>query len=633
MVYCRGIKFFGCCLCLAAALGAGGRAGADEQYVLEFSGDGDYVQLEHNDSIDLTEELTFAAWVYLRSWTGDWHQFAGKGDDSWMLRRQPTAVYTDRCSNGVDLVLRGPEVDIQERLRPFWRLPFSEWVHLAFTLDAAGGEAKLYVNGEAILEDNGIEGTLNSNAFPLVAGAHKEDPGSAQRFHDGYMSDVRLYNRALSKDEIGGVLRRTSEAVDGLVLHWPLDEGRGQTAHDVSGSGNHGEIIGGAWQAVEEPFWVDRSPVPDLAGLSRQEAEARIGEKGFTVGDVTEVDRGARVVGQRPSPGERVPADASIHLTIAAESARDIKPAPPERAVPIILDMDMESDVDDVGALVSLHALADRGEAEILGVVVSAKNPYATLCADRINTYFGRPDLPLGQLKGDGVDRDSRYAQQVAEEFPGRLESADDAPDAVALYREILAAQPDESVVLVTIGYKTNVRDLLASGPCEHSDLDGRELAEQKFRIWICMGGRFPEGREANLLWDAQASAEAIEAWPTEIIFSGWGIGASINTANLMYRLPEDNPARRAYQLFNNLQPHSSWDQAALLYAVRALDDGPAADYWVLSEPGQIQVDPESGHNTWQDSPGGPNRYKIENRDPDLIADEIDVLMMHTPSE
>ncbi len=346
---------------------------------------------------------------------------------------------------------------------------------------------------------------------------------------------------------------------------------------------------------------------------------------GFNVREVTATKGRIEHVADNEYALSNVMGDTSVAASFASDAGRE--------PLPIILDTDMESDVDDVGALAMAHALADRGEIELLGVMVGAKNPYATLTADRVNYYFGRPNLPLGQLKGDGVDRDSRYAQQVAEEFPGRLESADDAPDAVALYREILAGQPDDSVVLVTIGYKTNVRDLLASGPCEHSDLDGRELAEQKFRIWICMGGRFPEGREANLLWDAQASVEAIDNWPTEIIFSGWEIGRDIYTGGRLVELPEDSPVRRSYQLFNNLQPHRSWDQAALLYAARALDDGTAADYWELSAPGRIVIDREDGSNTWEDDPAGTHRHKLEHHDPEEIAAEIDVLMMHTPSE
>lgn len=317
-----------------------------------------------------------------------------------------------------------------------------------------------------------------------------------------------------------------------------------------------------------------------------------------------------------------------VLLSVALQACA--QPSPP---VPIVLDTDMESDVDDVGALAMLHALADWGEAEILGVMVSAKNPYAAACANRINTYFGRSEVPIGQLKGEGVDRDSRYARQIAAEFPGDLPSGDEAPDAVALYREILAAQPDGSVVLVTIGYKTNVRDLLASGPCEHSELDGRELAGRKVRIWVCMGGHFPEGREANILWDAQASVEAIDAWPGAIIFNGWEIGRDIYTGGQLAELPHDSPVRRAYQLFNGLQPHRSWDQAALLYAVRGLDGGPAADYWELSPPGRIVIDPGDGRNTWQNDPAGVHRHHIARREPDLIAEEIDALMMHQPND
>lgn len=303
-----------------------------------------------------------------------------------------------------------------------------------------------------------------------------------------------------------------------------------------------------------------------------------------------------------------------------------------ERApIPIIFDTDMESDVDDVGALAMLHALADLGEVEILGVLVSALNPHSAACANRINTYFGRPDLPIGNVKGDGVMRDSRYAAQIAEEFPGELASGDEAPDAVEVYREILANQPDGSVVLLTVGYKTNARNLLASGPCDHSELAGRDLIERKIRIWVCMGGHFPEGREANIRWDAAASAEAIERWPTAIIFNGWEIGRDIYTGGRLHELPENNPVRRAYQLFNNLQPHRSWDQAALLFAARGLDDGPASEYWDLSSPGRIIIDPEDGSNEWVEDSNGPHRYHIARRAPELIAEEIDDLMMRQP--
>ncbi len=313
-----------------------------------------------------------------------------------------------------------------------------------------------------------------------------------------------------------------------------------------------------------------------------------------------------------------------VAVSVVASEAR-----PP---VPILLDTDMESDVDDVGGLAMLHALADRGEAEILGVMVGAKNPHSAACADRINTYFGRSELPVGNLQGPGVDRNSRYARQIAEEFPGDLARGDQAPDAVSLYRRILAEQPDQHVVILSIGYLTNLRDLLQSEPDAHSELDGRALIERKVRLWVCMGGQFPEGLEANLRWDATASVEVLADWPTEIIFSGWEIGTPVMTGRHLARLPDSSPVRRAYQLFNNLHPHHSWDQVATLYAVRGIDGGPAADYWTLSPRGRLIVDPNDGRNRWQDDPEGNHRYKRAKRAPEQIAEEIDVLMMHQPA-
>ena len=54
--------------------------------------------------------------------------------------------------------------------------------------------------------------------------------------------------------------------------------------------------------------------------------------------------------------------------------------------VNIIYDTDMASDVDDVGALALLHALADIGEAEILAAMVSSQNEYVVPCLNAINT-------------------------------------------------------------------------------------------------------------------------------------------------------------------------------------------------------------------------------------------------------
>jgi hypothetical protein len=63
----------------------------------------------------------------------------------------------------------------------------------------------------------------------------------------------------------------------------------------------------------------------------------------------------------------------------------------------LILDTDIDGDCDDASALAVLHALADLGECNILGVVVSAPPVDLGVGAVRaINHACGRPDLPVG---------------------------------------------------------------------------------------------------------------------------------------------------------------------------------------------------------------------------------------------
>ena len=305
-------------------------------------------------------------------------------------------------------------------------------------------------------------------------------------------------------------------------------------------------------------------------------------------------------------------------------------PAPaPAAPVKVIFDTDIGSDVDDAGAIAVLHTLADRGEAEIVAMGVSVKGPFSAPCVDALNTYYGRPDIPIGALKGPGIDDGSKYAKGVAAEFPHDLKSVDDAPDVVAVYREALAKQPDGSVVLVTVGFLTNVANLLDSRPDARSPLTGTELVRRKVRAWVCMGGGFPAGREYNVQRDAAAARKAIGTWPSPIVFSGFEIGGPIQTGPGLKATPRGNPVRRAYELFNNLENRSSWDQTAVLHAVRGLDGG-ADSPWDVHARGSVEVLPD-GSNRWHDTPDRGHSYLIRKLTPAREAEVIEGLMTRPP--
>ncbi|MDO1451664.1 hypothetical protein Q0590_35655 [Rhodocytophaga aerolata] len=128
----------------------------------------------------------------------------------------------------------------------------------------------------------------------------------------------------------------------------------------------------------------------------------------------------------------------------------------------VILDTDIDSDVDEVETLAMLHRLADQKNIDFLGVIVTSDDPYAALCTDAINTYFKRPNLPVGVLKKQATLKNhSKYTRHIAQEFPHRLKSHEQAQDGTALYRKLLSQSPDSSVVIVTIGHLTNLQNLL----------------------------------------------------------------------------------------------------------------------------------------------------------------------------
>ncbi|HEX4143371.1 MAG TPA: nucleoside hydrolase [Pirellulales bacterium] len=315
-------------------------------------------------------------------------------------------------------------------------------------------------------------------------------------------------------------------------------------------------------------------------------------------------------------------------LALAAIAAGDPIAAAAE-PVRVILDTDLSSDVDDVGAVAVLHALADAGEAQILGMGICVNDAASAPCLSALNTFYGRPDIPIGVLPGTGKDAPSKYTRGVADEFPHRLASAADAPPAVALYRRLLAGQGDRSVVFVSIGPLTNMAALLASPPDEHSDLAGRALVEKKVRTWVAMGGTLPAGREFNFYVDAPATARAVEGWPTPIVFSGFEIGQGIGTGAGLKDLPAKNPVRRAYELFNGLTDRSSWDQTAVLYAVRGLA-GKLDAMWDLSPSGNVVVAAD-GANQWQAAPDRGQRYLVAKMPAADVARAIEALMAQPP--
>ncbi|WP_439482484.1 nucleoside hydrolase [Cyclobacterium plantarum] len=290
----------------------------------------------------------------------------------------------------------------------------------------------------------------------------------------------------------------------------------------------------------------------------------------------------------------------------------------------VILDTDLDSDVDDVGALAMLHTLEDHERVEILGIIVTSDDLHAPLCADAINHYFERPEIPIGVEKGIALREFSKYTRSISHSFPKRLNKYADAEDATRLYRKLLAKEADSSVTIVTIGHLTNLKHLIQSAPDDISKLSGLELIRKKVKLWACMGGQFPVGKEANFYRpDPESTQITAEQWPGRVIYSGWEIGNEIITGGdyLKKSLKSDSPVYMGYELYNDFSGRQSWDQSILLYLISP------DSYWELSPKGMAIVH-DDGSNGWKTDKNGQQQYLMPKTPPTEVAKIIDALMV-----
>ncbi|MFH1717834.1 MAG: sugar-binding protein [Planctomycetota bacterium] len=160
---------------------------------LDFDGDGDYVDCGTSDALNnLSDAMTVSAWVSIRSVSTTWMGIVMKGETAWRL-----GVNGD--TTGIHWGFTGGARGWQAA-NSVTELPLNEWHHIAGTYDRSVG-GTVYVDGVAETVNPDPDGVA-TNEMPLLLG---ENPEALGRFFDGILDDVRIYNRALSADELSGL--------------------------------------------------------------------------------------------------------------------------------------------------------------------------------------------------------------------------------------------------------------------------------------------------------------------------------------------------------------------------------------------------------------------------------------------
>lgn len=310
-----------------------------------------------------------------------------------------------------------------------------------------------------------------------------------------------------------------------------------------------------------------------------------------------------------------------------------------QQALPVIFETDMGNDIDDALALDMLYKYMDQGEIDLLAVNSNKNNEYSVQYIDLLNTWYGYPDIPIGKVV-DGTDseNDSQdYAQSTVKYevdgrkvFEGSISNYSSIPEATKLYREVLANQEDSSVVIISVGFSTNLAKLLESEPDEFSDHNGKDLVAKKVKLLSIMAGSF-EGdkvKEYNVVKDVDAATRVFEEWPTKIVASPFEVGISIEypatSIQNDFTWTAQHPVVVAYEDYLPM-PYNrpTWDLTSVLYVVEG-----KKDYFTLSEPGRITVE-DSGLTNFEANQDEKHRYlkvnpdqaeRVKNRFVELIS-------------
>jgi len=304
----------------------------------------------------------------------------------------------------------------------------------------------------------------------------------------------------------------------------------------------------------------------------------------------------------------------SLALMLTVATLRAATPTP------VIFDTDMGNDVDDAMALGMLHAFQTDGKCTILAVTSTKDHPLSVAYCDAVNTFYGRPEIPLGAVR-NGVTRDAgKFTSIVEKKADGHMlyphtKTGETVPDAICVLRQALAKAADHSVAIIQVGFSSNLARLLDTPADEWSPLTGKELVAQKVKVLSVMGGAFQTivnnenpYKEYNIKMDVPAAQKLVNTWPGKIVFSGFEIGIAIPYPSQSivddYNYVHHHPVKEAYIAYIP-PPHNrpTWDLTSALYAV-CQDE----NYFGLSSPQKVSFS-DTGFTQFNYAKNGTHFY------------------------
>lgn len=178
---------------------------------LRFDGVDDFVFIPYAPAFDVEGGLTLSLWAYLET-----EPDVGEGND-WrlLLGRNGFSPYgllleQNGLLNGSVYIGEERQMILSEE-----PLPRGEWVHIAFTYDAEGGQARLYLQGALIAEAEAAIGPFKlREGRPLTISLPAREGSPEVHTWPGKLDEIYLFGRSLTPEEIRALFEHVAPTSD-----------------------------------------------------------------------------------------------------------------------------------------------------------------------------------------------------------------------------------------------------------------------------------------------------------------------------------------------------------------------------------------------------------------------------------
>jgi len=187
-----------------------------------------WVSIDDSESLDIDgREITMEAWINIPNPNEDLEFTIWNKENSYEAHVRnglfQVAIFTDRWA------WQGQNTQIRA----------NEWTHVAGTYD--GQSIRLYINGN-LRSTIGKQGNIQDTDSLFFIGTRPLS--NFIHCYDGMIDEVRIWEIMRTQQEIEDNMNcLLSGNEEGLVGYWRMDEGEGQTLHDMTPNENHG-ILG-----------------------------------------------------------------------------------------------------------------------------------------------------------------------------------------------------------------------------------------------------------------------------------------------------------------------------------------------------------------------------------------------------